>query len=60
MVGNPDVNVRLDLRGRGQFACKSNVVDVTGFEPAAPCLQSRSVKKLNACSGVAYQHSDAC
>jgi len=36
-----------------------NMVDVTGFEPATPCLQSRSVKNLNACSGVAYEHSDA-
>jgi hypothetical protein len=32
---------------------------VAGIEPAAPCLQSRSVKNLNACSGVAYEHSDA-
>jgi hypothetical protein len=44
MVGNPDVIVRLDLRGRGQFVCKSNVVDVTGFEPATPCLQ---IQKTN-------------
>ena len=47
MVGNPDVIVRLDLRGRGQFACKSNVVDVTGFEPAAPCLQRRERKSIS-------------
>jgi integrase len=36
-----------------------NMVDVTGIEPATPCLQSGSVKDLNACSGVAYEHSDA-
>jgi hypothetical protein len=38
---------------------EKKLVDVTGFEPATPCLQSRSVENLNACSGVAYEHSDA-
>ncbi len=38
---------------------EKRLVDVTGFEPATPCLQSRSVENLNACSGVAYEHSDA-
>jgi len=38
---------------------ENKLVDVRGFEPLTPCLQSRSVKNLNACSGVAYEHSDA-
>jgi hypothetical protein len=38
---------------------REKLVDVTGFEPATPCLQSRAVKNLNACSGLAYEHSDA-
>jgi hypothetical protein len=29
-------------------------VDVTGIEPATPCLQSRAGKTLKALSGVAY------
>ena len=31
-----------------------NLVDVTGIEPATPCLQSRRGKTLKALSGVAY------
>ena len=30
------------------------LVDVTGIEPATPCLQSRAGKTLTALSGVAY------
>jgi hypothetical protein len=30
------------------------LVDVTGIEPATPCLQSRPGKTLTALSGVAY------
>ena len=30
------------------------LVDVAGLEPAAPCLQSRLGKTLNAFAGVAY------
>ena len=30
------------------------MVDVTGFEPATPCLQSRPGKTLNSFVGVAY------
>ena len=55
MVGNPDVIVRLDLRGRGQFACKSNVVDVTGFEPATPCLQSTRLVSTHSIHNFNYQ-----
>jgi len=33
-------------------------VDVTGIEPATPCLQSRPGKILTALSGVAYTETD--
>ena len=34
---------------------EKKLVDVTGIEPATPCLQSRAGKTLNALSGVAYR-----
>jgi len=37
---------------------KENMVDVTGIEPATPCLQSRPGKILTALSGVAYTETD--
>ena len=33
---------------------EKKLVDVTGIEPATPCLQSRRDKTLKALSGVAY------
>jgi len=36
------------------LAISEKLVDVTGIEPATPCLQSKVIKTLNALSGVAY------
>jgi len=33
---------------------EKKLVDVTGIEPATPCLQTRQGKTLTALSGVAY------
>ncbi len=38
----------------GRAALRDELVDVTGLEPATPCLQSRKRKTLNAFAGVAY------
>jgi len=36
------------------------LVDVAGFEPRGPCFcKANRSKIVNACSGVAYEHSDA-
>ena len=39
---------------RAIFLKGKRLVDVAGLEPAAPCLQSRLGKTLNALAGVAY------
>jgi len=52
-------HVTIDVTKRPRTRAKrlqviENMVDVTGIEPATPCLQSRLGKILNALSGVAY------
>jgi len=36
------------------FACRKNLVDVAGIEPATPCLQSKQKINLSRCFGCVY------